>query len=335
MFGRRIRVALLALGAAVLAFVTIPGPTSATEVGATSAGPIRHRGVTLYGVAATGSGSSGTLVQLQIDGHGRLARARSVLSDPVGRVLAAGAGRVVVAGAAGHHQRLYTATGRLIGALPRSCETFQTKTEAWPVACFPVRDRPVVLRLLPDREGTLQALNVRTGEVTVVGTVGAARGVSVSHAVLESKEHRLVASYATRHGYQVRQVNLRTGVTRIVASTKQSGRAVLPVCLTRTEQVLVARGKIIPSELLGIQPRQLLRIEPPPGANSTTQPLTVPRFAWLPGCTANGRWLVTTRWNSRQTRLSLSTYNPAADVRRVLAQELRLTSLAADNPVTN
>jgi hypothetical protein len=335
MFGTKIRLALLAVGTVSLALVAISGPTSATHNGTPAAGTIQHQGVTLYAVAATGSGPSGTLVQLQIDGHGRLVRARSVLTDAVGQVLVAGAGRVVVAGAEGHHQRLYTTTGRLLGALPRSCETFRTRTESLPVACFPVRGHPVVLRLLPDRAGTLQALNVRTGEVTVVATVGAGRGVSVNQAVLESKERQLVASYATRHGYQVRQVNLHNDFTRIVASARQPGQSVLPVCLTRTKQVLVARGRIIASGLLGIQPSQLLRIEPLPGTESTAQPLTVPRFAWLPSCTANGRWLITTRWNDRQTELSLTSYNPTTDVRRVLAQKLKLTSLAADNPVTN
>jgi hypothetical protein len=291
--------------------------------------------VTLYAVAATGSGQSGTLLQLQIDGHGRLVRARSVLSDPVGQVLASGAGRVVVAGTAGHRQRLYTSSGRLLGELPRSCESFQTKTESWPVACFPVRGRPVVLRLLPDRAGTLQALNVRTGVVTVVARVGAARGLSVNQVLLEPENRLLIATYATRQGYQVRRVNLHNGGTQILAGAKRPGRAVLPVGLTWTGQVLVARGRIIASGLLGIQPSQLLRVQPPPGGKTTTQPLAVPKFAWLPSCTANGRWLVTARWNDRQTRLSLAIYNPTTDVRRVLAQKFRLTSLVADNPATN
>ena len=265
-----IRFPMLVLAAGTLALVASPASTSAIQDGAATAVTVRHDGVVLYAVSATGSGPSGTLVQMRIDGHGRLVSVRPVLPRPVGRVLVAGAGRVVVAGAAGHNQRLYTTAGRLVGALPRSCALFKTKTESWPVACFPVRHRPVVLRLLPDGAGTVQALNVRTGKVTVVATVGAARGLSVNTALLGPVERHLYASYLTRHGVQVRRVNLRTGVTRVLARTKKPDQGVLPVCLTQTGQVLVARGRIIPTEILVIHPNQLLRVDLSPGTRTTT-----------------------------------------------------------------
>ncbi|MDH4159210.1 MAG: hypothetical protein OEV62_03055 [Actinomycetota bacterium] len=210
-------------------------------------------------------------------------------------------GRVIVVWRPDGSQRLLTSGGRIIGTLPVDCQSIPydygggLEGPPQPVVCFPLAGRPAVVRLLA-WSGVVQRVNVRTGRVHRVRDIG--RNLDKS-SLMDAAGRHLYVNTADDDATTIREVDLRTGVQRVLTRVRR-GREAMPVCLTNDGELLAVTGAAHPSEVVLLTAERVVRIDLKTGDKVTAYPV---KRTDLPdqsagsgfvGCTANGRWLVAT-----------------------------------------